>query len=241
MNRILQTALIFFLPVFLLAQEAGKIAGQVTDETTGEPLIGANVLVEGTSFGAATDADGRYIILGTDVGTYVVHVEFIGYQSVRLTNVHVSSRLTTETDIALTPQAIETEAVEVVAERALIVRNATNAVRSLGADQLDDFATRDVKQIWNTQAGVVYQNNMLHIRGSHPDEVGYEIEGASVRSLVVAGVVQLGGGAVMSITAVAVLLTWAPSFPVPWRKFHSRWVATPPILVAPMPVSSSRN
>ncbi len=193
MNRILQTALIFFLPVFLLAQEAGKIAGQVTDETTGEPLIGANVLVEGTSLGAATDADGRYIILGTDVGTYVVRVEFIGYQSVRLTNVHVSSRLTTETDIALTPQAIETEAVEVVAQRALIVMNATNAVRSLGAELLGNIATRDVKQIWNTQAGVVYQNNMLHIRGSRPDEVGYEIEGASVRSLVVAGVIQLGG------------------------------------------------
>ncbi|MCH7496408.1 MAG: TonB-dependent receptor [Candidatus Marinimicrobia bacterium] len=193
MNRILQIATIFLVPIFLYSQEVGKIAGQVTDESTGNPLVGANVQVEGTSFGAATDADGKYVILGIDPGVYTLDVGYIGYQSIRLTDLRVLSRLTTETDVALAAQAIQTEAVNVVAQRALIIRNATSAVRSLGSDQIANFATRNVKDIWNTQAGVVLQNDMLHIRGSRPDEVGYEIEGAPVRSLFVGGVTQLGG------------------------------------------------
>ena len=193
MNRILQIATIFLVPIFLYSQEVGKIAGQVTDESTGNPLVGANVQVEGTSFGAATDADGNYVIMGVDPGVYTLDVGYIGYQSIRLTDLRVLSRLTTETDVALAAQAIQTEAINVVAQRALIIRNSTSAVRSLGSDQIANFATRDVKAMWNTQAGVVLQNDMLHIRGSRADEVGYEIEGAPVRSLYVGGNTQLGG------------------------------------------------
>ena len=53
--------LFFFNSVF--AGTTGKLSGSVTNKETGEPLIGANVMVEGTVLGAATDIEGNYFIL----------------------------------------------------------------------------------------------------------------------------------------------------------------------------------
>lgn len=193
MKRILQATFILLIPFFLFSQELGKIAGTVTDETTGEPLIGANILVEGTSFGAATDSEGQYRVLGVPVGVYTVRGEFIGYRPVRISNVRVSSRLTTAANFALTSEAIELGVVNVVAERPLINPSATNAVRSITSDQIENLATRDVTKFFSLQAGVVALSEQLYIRGSRPDEVGFELEGASTNSLVGGGVFQAGG------------------------------------------------
>ena len=56
----------------------GKIAGEVKDSQTGEPLIGATILVEGTRLGAAADIDGYYVILNVPPGKYTVSEHFAG-------------------------------------------------------------------------------------------------------------------------------------------------------------------
>ena len=64
MKKPLQLLLIFLVPlIFLKAGTTGKLTGQVTDEVTGEPLPFVNITVEGTMLGAATDLDGKYVIL----------------------------------------------------------------------------------------------------------------------------------------------------------------------------------
>ncbi|MCH7521430.1 MAG: TonB-dependent receptor [Candidatus Marinimicrobia bacterium] len=211
MRHTLRVFLVMFFPVFLFSQETGKIAGTVTDDATGEPLVGANILVEGTSFGAATDSEGKYRILGVPASTYAVRAEFIGYRPVRISNVRVSSRLTTDTDFALTSEALELGVVEVVAERPLINPSATNAIRSISSEQIANFATRNVADFFSIQPGVVIHNGMLHIRGSRPDEVGYELEGASTKAIARGGVIQagqqaataeLGGGGAFNLGSV---------------------------------------
>lgn len=181
----------------VFAAETGKIAGTVTSED-GTALTGANVIVEGTSFGAASDEAGNYYILNMPPGTYTVRVDFIGYKSVVATNVLVSVGLTTRQNFTLETTAVPGETVEIVAERPLVIMSATNAVRSMDAEQIDNFATRNVTDMLAIQAGVVSLNGLLHIRGSRPDEVGYELEGASTRAIGQAGVIQSGqqaGGA----------------------------------------------
>ena len=61
---------LIFLPVELFAGTTGKIAGRVMDYKTKEPLIGVNVVIVGTSKGAATDVDGNYFILNIPPGVY---------------------------------------------------------------------------------------------------------------------------------------------------------------------------
>ncbi|MFN3693471.1 MAG: carboxypeptidase-like regulatory domain-containing protein, partial [Ignavibacterium sp.] len=62
------------------AGTTGKITGKVTDEQTGEPVVGANVVVEGTFLGAAADLDGFYSIGNVPPGTYRLIVSAVGYQ-----------------------------------------------------------------------------------------------------------------------------------------------------------------
>jgi len=64
-----------------LALATGMVTGKVTDKKNGEPLLGANVVVKGTKYGAATDAEGVYTIADLPAGTYTLVVSYIGYRS----------------------------------------------------------------------------------------------------------------------------------------------------------------
>jgi hypothetical protein len=78
----------------------GKISGKVIDVTTNEPLPFVNVIIEGTSLGATTDADGYYAILNISPGTYNVKATYIGYQAISYKGVKVSIDLTTKIDFS---------------------------------------------------------------------------------------------------------------------------------------------
>ena len=115
-------ALVFtvFMVGSLFGQTAGKVRGTVTDESSGEALIGANVLIDGTGLGAATDENGEYFILNVAPGTYTMRAEIIGYKTAVEVDVRVYIDLTTTINFSTAVEAVEGEAVEVVAERPLV-------------------------------------------------------------------------------------------------------------------------
>lgn len=80
MKRFLLLLFLFFLPHLIWAGVTGKIAGFITDAKTGEPLPGVNVVLKGTSMGAATDIEGYYVILNVPPGTYTLEASFVGYK-----------------------------------------------------------------------------------------------------------------------------------------------------------------
>ena len=133
MKKLLTLGVALLIPVMILGQSSGKISGTVTDED-GNPLAGANVVLVGTSSGAASGDDGDYYILAVPAGTYSVRVDFIGYKSVIISKVIVSGDLTTDLDYSLAVSAIEGETVEIVAERPIINKSATNTTRLVGQD-----------------------------------------------------------------------------------------------------------
>ena len=106
-----------FLIVFtnLLAQ-SGEVSGRVTNSTDESPLIGANVILEGTSLGAATDGEGRYEIKGLDAGEYVITVSYIGFRNLKERITLESGQRITK-DLVLQPEAIEMETYVVTASR----------------------------------------------------------------------------------------------------------------------------
>ena len=86
MNKPIKSRLatIFFIVIgmstFLMAQE-GSVSGRVTDTDTGDPLVGANVIVVGTNLGAATDINGEYSISRVPAGAQRLNANYIGYAS----------------------------------------------------------------------------------------------------------------------------------------------------------------
>ena len=76
------------------------------DKETGEPLIGANVMIDGTALGAATDIDGNYFILQISPGAYKIRFSMIGYQTLVMDDVRIRVDLTTTLDGKLTQSAV---------------------------------------------------------------------------------------------------------------------------------------
>ncbi len=174
-------ALFFILLVIntglLFGGNTGKLAGRVTDAATGEPLVGATVLVEGTVLGAATDVDGNYVILNVPPGIYTVRASTVGYQPEVYQNVRVSIDLTTTIDFKLRQTVVELkEEVVVTAERPMVQRDLTASTAVVGADEIKMLPVTEFQQVLQLQAGVVGG----HVRGGRSGELAYWIDGVPV-------------------------------------------------------------
>lgn len=168
---------LLILPALLFAGTTGKIKGKVTDRENGEALPGANVTVEGTTLGAAADMNGEFIILNVPVGSYTVAASFIGYRTVTVSNVRINVDLTTELNFAMPSEAIEVAGVEIVAERPLVNKNATNEVHIRTAEEIQSLPIRGFANVVGLQAGVVQVGGTLYVRGGRSEEVTYYVDG----------------------------------------------------------------
>ncbi|MCX6135820.1 MAG: TonB-dependent receptor [Ignavibacteriales bacterium] len=161
----------------LLAGTNGKIAGTVKDKKTGEPLIGCNVLLEGTTMGAGTDLDGRYTILNVPPGTYVLNVTIVGYLPTKIKEVKVNIDLTTTIDVGLSETVLELgREVVIIAERPLVQKDQTAKTAVIGRDQLNALPVNEFSQVLSLQAGFVAGS----LRGGRSGEVAYWIDGVPV-------------------------------------------------------------
>ena len=92
----------------------GTVSGTVVDSENGEAIIGANVILEGTVTGAATDLNGMFAV-NAEPGTYTLIVSFVSYSRLVITDVRVKAGETTRIEVVLKPETIETEEVVVTA------------------------------------------------------------------------------------------------------------------------------
>lgn len=169
------------VPVLVFAGTSGKIKGKVADRETGEALPGANVMITGTTIGAAANVNGEFVLLNVPAGVYEVKAQYIGYREVSISNIRVNADLTTEVNFSLPAEALEVGEVVIVAERPLVNTNATNATRIQSYEDFKNMPVRTVNAVIALQPGVVVQNGALYVRGGRNDEVGYYLEGASTR------------------------------------------------------------
>ena len=93
----------------------GTIEGYVKDASTGEPLPGANVLIEGTSIGTSSDINGRFVISNVPPGSYTLRAAYIGYK-VYETHMRVVSGASITVNLTLQPVGVEGKEVVVTAQ-----------------------------------------------------------------------------------------------------------------------------
>ncbi|MFQ6604734.1 MAG: TonB-dependent receptor domain-containing protein [Fidelibacterota bacterium] len=176
--------LIFFLPLALFAGDTGKITGRIVDSENGNPLPGVNVVLQGTSYGTASDANGEFKVLFVPPGIYTVKLSFIGYADITIENIRVTTDLTTNMQtIEMTPEAIQGEAINVVAVKPLLEITATNEVRVVRSEDIQNMPVRGYANVAALQTGVVTDAaGNLHIRGGRTDEVGFYVDGVYVNN-----------------------------------------------------------
>ena len=192
-SHLLAQLLLLFVLVFSsgFAGTTGKIAGKVTDLKTGEPMIGANVIIQGTTLGAITDHNGAYFIINVHPGNYAVTFSYIGYKSVTKTAVAVNADRTTNLNVALEPTLIPGAAVTVTAERPAVEKDLTASEQVVTSRVFEKSWVRTVKEALETQAGIfstppaVAWNRgvtQTYIRGSSIVEAVYLLDNLSVNS-----------------------------------------------------------
>jgi outer membrane receptor protein involved in Fe transport len=176
-SRFLFCFLLFTAPFLAMAGTTGKITGKIIDKETNEALPGVNVLVIGTSLGAATDVNGEYFILGVPAGTYTLRAQMIGYVPMEIKDVRVQVDLTSRYNYNLEPTVVDiTQAITVTAQRPLIQKDMTASRVTTSSAEITRAPLEDVQAVVALVAGTVGGN----FRGGRASETTYVLEGASV-------------------------------------------------------------
>lgn len=173
---LLSTATIF-------AGTTGKIAGKVTDQETGEPLPGANVILEGTTRGAATGLDGSYVIVNVPPGLYTLRISMIGYADYVVQNLRVNIDLTTRIDAALESEVLTLgEEITVVAERPVVLKDVSSSEVFIQEEEVRALPVKRINEVIGFQAGILStQDTGINIRGGGSDEIAFMIDGFTLR------------------------------------------------------------
>lgn len=173
--------LVALLPYLVFAGTTGKLTGKVTDKKTGEPLPFVNVVIEGTSLGAATDLDGKYTILNVSPGKYNVKFQYVGYQTVVVQNVQISIDLTTTQDAALEETAVEMQAIVVEGKAEKIQKDITSSQARVTSEEIKNLPVAELSDVLQLQAGVTKgAGGEFHIRGGRSSEIAYWVNGISI-------------------------------------------------------------
>ena len=174
--------LIIFCFSIGFAQEKGTLTGKITDASTGEELIGVNVILKGTYYGAASDLQGVFRIPNITEGSYTVEISLIGYKTVRFTGLKIEPGRTKQLDLKMEETVLTLEQdVVVVGEKPLIDVEETQSKRLVSKEDIEAAVVETVTDVITQQAGVVKSDNAIHIRGGRSYENAFLLDGISVQ------------------------------------------------------------
>ncbi|HWA32678.1 MAG TPA: TonB-dependent receptor, partial [Cyclobacteriaceae bacterium] len=173
MRKVFTSILVLFSACFAIAQ-TGTIKGTIKDEKTGEPMIGANVVIEGTTTGGSTDIEGAFTIPKVKAGTYAIVVSSISYASKTIPNIQVYPDQTTVINTSLREDSQELESVVVKAARstdtdvAVVteLKMADLVAVGISSQQIRMSQDRDAAQVIKRVPGVtIVGNRFVNVRG----------------------------------------------------------------------------
>jgi hypothetical protein len=178
MRFVLLTLLFALLTSAGALAQTGKIAGQVTDAATGDPLPGVNVLVQDTQRGAVTNLDGRYDVLNVSPGTYTVRVSMLGYATHFIENVRVNIDQTTTINVEMQEEVFGLGEVVVRAERPVVQRDVSNTRVNVSAAEIEALPATSISEVVTLQAGI---QDGLVVRGNDATQLAFMVNGLTLR------------------------------------------------------------
>lgn len=184
---------IIFSSTLTFAGTTGKIKGKVLEKESGLPVIGANVVLQGTTMGAAADMNGSYFIINVPPGKYDIVVTAIGYQKLIVTGVQVFTDRTTTQNYELPTEVLEGAEVVVTAVRPIVEKDRTNTTAYVNSEQIDALPVQEVEDILQLQTGITRDaSGGFHMRGGRSGEIAYMVDGIPVTN-------QFSGGSLIEI------------------------------------------
>ncbi|MTI21150.1 TonB-dependent receptor [Fulvivirga sp. RKSG066] len=190
MSKILQSgfwlAIFFCLSTSLATAQERTVSGVVKEADSGEPLVGANVIIEGTTTGTVTDLNGNFK-LSVPSGNATLVVSFIGYQE---QSISVAAGESDLGDISLETAAIGLDEIEVIASVA-IDRKTPVAVSTIKQAEIIATASnqefpellKSTPGVYATKQGGGYGDSRINLRGFNSENVAVLINGVPVNDM----------------------------------------------------------
>jgi hypothetical protein len=166
--------ILFLLPTLVIAQNTGTIKGFVYDKETGEPVIFTNVVLKGTTMGAATDVNGYYNIIKVPAGDYTISVTYLGFDTLNMP-VSVKAGQIVNQKLFIQKSSIKLKTVDISAEKMEARTEVKTSVVKITPKEIKQIPTiggePDLAQYLQVLPGVIFtgdQGGQLYIRGGSP-------------------------------------------------------------------------
>ena len=173
MKKILMTSILYLL--FYGANFAqGTLSGSVFEKDSKEEIIGAYIIVEGTTFATTTDFDGFFVIRDIPAGKYSVKVSYIGMETQMIENVVIQAGQKTDLNVVLSTEATVMDEIVVVdykktntdAAVLLEVKQAKQVVSAISSQQIAKSQDGNAAQVMQRVPGVtIVENRFVMVRG----------------------------------------------------------------------------
>jgi hypothetical protein len=162
------------------AQVTGKVTGTVTDSDTGEPLVGAQVVVEGTNLGNVTNEDGYYFINNIPVGLKQLTAQYLGYQTTT-NEQRILAGQTMTLEFSLSSEVVQAEGIVALIEREpLIIRDNTISKTRFTAEETQNLPVDNIESVISLSAGIYEGQGGFIVRGGRGTESATYVDGALI-------------------------------------------------------------
>jgi hypothetical protein len=182
----------FFLIAFLAVTtftnvfaQTGIIKGRVYNSLNNEPIMFANVVIQGTTTGVTTDLDGNYELLNLAPGVYNLKVSYLGFKDATIFEVEVTNSKPAVINVALEENAEQLEEVVVKASPFNKTEESPVSLRTVGVSEIqrNPGGNRDISRVIQSLPGVTttasFRNDLL-IRGGGPNENRFYLDDVEV-------------------------------------------------------------
>ena len=177
----------------VLAQKNGTITGRILDADTKEYLPGANVMLQGTTFGAATDRGGQFRISNVPPGTYNLVVSYIGYQEKSVEVTIAEGGYTLYEEVEIKPAEVKMQEVQIVGlaqgqTKALsIQKSSDNIMNVVSEEQMEKFPDINSAEALQRLPGISIQRDQgegryVQVRGTPSRMNAMKINGENIPS-----------------------------------------------------------
>ncbi len=162
----------FTILIGFISAQTGRISGTILDSKTGETLPGATALIEGTTKGASADFDGKFSINNVPVGKVTLIINYISYNSKKITDIEVKASDATDINVLLDPSnSQDLQEVEVVVtlnkenNTALVLqqKNNTSISDGISAETIKRTPDKNTADVLKRISGVTIQDDKFVI------------------------------------------------------------------------------
>ena len=169
----------------IYSANAGNISGRVISAINGSPIIGANVFIDGTSFGSSTNHRGEFSITDIPDGEYTLTVTYVGYRLKNPLDIRLSGNADVFHIIEMEENLYESESIVVTGSRTKrLIKDSPVTTEVIQADEIKNLGAENVGEVLEAEPELAMNFEMITVMGGAVEVAGNVGSSSSIENKV---------------------------------------------------------